>query len=170
MRMVVNQKHRKNLCREDRRRGKRLGAVAVEFAIVAPMLLSIVVGLIELSRVYDAQNMLEAAAREGARFAAMDRSDMDLQGLTANQKMEQDVTNFLASSGIPASAIDVTIRDAEDPTLGFDLDDPANDLRLFEVQVEVSYSEVSYTPVDPDNDYGLSASVTFRNGRATLSQ
>ena len=170
MRMIVNQKRRTTLCRDDRRRGNRLGAVAVEFAVVAPMLLSIVVGLIELSRVYDAQNMLEAAAREGARFAAMDRSDMDLNGLSANQKMEQDVKNFLASSGIPSSAIQVTIRDSENPSLGFDLDDPANDLRLFEVQVDVPYSEVSYTPVDPDDDYGLSASVTFRNGRATLSQ
>ncbi len=170
IRKIKHQKCHKNLARGDRRRGARLGAVAVEFAVVAPMLLSIVVGLIELSRVYDAQNMLEASAREGARFAAMDRNDMDLNGLSANQKMEQDVKNFLTSSGIPASDIQVTIRDAENPTSGFDLDDPANDLRLFEVQVDVPYSSVSYTPVSPSDDYGLSASVTFRNGRATISQ
>jgi len=144
--------------------------VAVEFAIVAPMLLSIVVGLVELTRVYDIQNSLETAAREGARFAAMDRTDMLLPGQTANAKLILDVTNFLASSGISANDVTVNIHPIGDPTQGFNLDDPANDLQLFTVDVQVPYSAVSYTPVSTVNDYTLSASVTFRNGRATLSQ
>ena len=44
------------------------GAVAVEFAVMAPMLLSIVVGLMEVNRAYDAQNLMQTAAREGARL------------------------------------------------------------------------------------------------------
>ena len=157
--------------RRDRCPGRnRRGAVAVEFAVVAPMLLAIVVGLIELNRVYDAQNTLEAAAREGARFAAMDRTGMMQDGQTANQKLEQDIQNFLQTSGIPASDITVSVRDAENPDVVFDLDDPANDLRLFLVQIEVPFSAVSYTPISAENDYNLSAGVIFRNGRATLSQ
>ena len=149
---------------------ERKGAVAVEFAVVAPMLLAIVVGLIELSRVYDVQNMIETAAREGARFAPMDRSGMLQEGQTANSKLASDVLNLMASSGIPASEIDVAIRDPENPGVEFDLDDPANDFRLFEVHIEVPYSAISYTPVTQMEDYTLSASITFRNGRAPAIQ
>jgi len=149
---------------------KRRGAVAVEFAVVAPLLLSIVVGLSELTRVYDVQNSLETAAREGARFAAMDRTDMLQAGQTANAKLIQDVTNFLVASGIPSNAVAVSIHPAGSPGQAFDLDDPANDLQLFEVDVQIPYSAVSYAPVDAVDDYTLSASVTFRNGRAVLSQ
>ena len=149
---------------------KRRGAVAVEFAFIAPVLLSIVLGMIELTRAYDAQNLLQTAAREGARFAAMDRTDMLDEGVSANSKLIEDVTNFLITSGIPADSIDVSVVDAEDPCTEFDLDDPENDLRLFEVRIEVPFSAVSYTPVSEAYDYALTASITFRNGRATLSE
>jgi Flp pilus assembly protein TadG len=148
----------------------RRGAVAVEFAFVAPMLLAVVLGLIELTRAYDAQYLLQTAAREGARFAAMDREGMLQSGESSNSKMTDDVKSFLSSSGIPESNIDVKIVDHDDPTKTFDLDDPDNDLKLFEVEITVPYSSVSYTPVSSSNDYNLSGSITFRNGRATLSQ
>lgn len=148
----------------------RRGAVAVEFAFVAPMLLAIVLGLIELTRVYDAQYLLQTAAREGARFAAMDRDGMLADGETANSKVTGDVKNFLASAGIPQDSIQVRILDHADPTQTFDLDDPNNDLRLFDVEIEVPFSSVSYTPVSEAHDYNLTGSITFRNGRATLSQ
>ena len=148
----------------------RLGAVAVEFAFIAPMLLAVVVALIELTRVYDVQNLLETAAREGARFASMDTSEIVGEGGSTNAKIEQDVTNFLASSGVPSENLEVRILDAEDPTQTFDLDDPENALKLFVVEIEVPFSSVSYTPVSQANDYGMTASITFRNGHATLSQ
>jgi len=148
----------------------RRGAVAVEFAFIAPMLLAIVLGMIELTRVYDAQYLLQSAAREGARFASMDRDGMLAEGQGTNAKLASDVTNFLASSGISAENIQVNILDHEDPEQTFDLDDPNNDLKLFEVEITVPYSSVSYTPVSAANDYGLTASITFRNGRSTISQ
>ncbi|QDS97300.1 TadE family protein [Adhaeretor mobilis] len=150
--------------------GSRLGAVAVEFAVVAPVLLAIAVGLIELSRVYNAQNLLQTAAREGARFASMDRVGMLTGGETANSKIANDVKNYLASAGMDRDSIDVLIRDHNNPDLNFNLDDPANDLKLFDVTVETPYSSVSYTPVPEDNDYTLTASITFRNGRLTYSE
>ncbi len=148
----------------------RLGAVAVELAIVAPMLVSIVLGLLEVGRLYDTQNLLDTAAREGARFAAMDRSGMLQEGVSANTKIIQDVTNFLSSSGVDPTSIDVDIVDAANPTLPFDLDDPLNDLKLFRLDVHVPFSSVSFTSVAPENDYSMTGSITFRNGRATLSQ
>lgn len=148
----------------------RRGAVAVEFAFVAPFLIGTALGLIELTRAYDAQNLLETAAREGARFASMDREGMLPEGQSTNTKLIQDVKKFLASSGLDLDDIEVSVRDAEDPESGFDLDDPANDLKLFTVEIEIPYSSVSYTPVNQAHDFAMKAAITFRNGRATLSQ
>lgn len=147
----------------------RRGAVAVEFAFVAPVLLAIIVGLLELSRVYTIQNCLETAAREGARFAALDRSGMMMSGKTANQKIVDDVKNYLASNNINPERVKVNVVTADDSNNEFDLDDPNNDLELFEVQVEVPYSAVSYSPVSDANDYTLNAAITFRNGRAVVT-
>jgi hypothetical protein len=148
----------------------REGAVAVEFAIVAPVLLAIVFGMIELGRAFEMQNLLEVAAREGARFASMDREGMLEPDESANDKLVEDVRNFLASNGIPRDDITVEVNDFENPEAEFDLDDPANDLRLFEVSISVDWSSVSLTPVPAGSDHPLTAGVIFRNGRATISQ
>ena len=149
---------------------QRRGAVAVEFAIVAPILVAMLIGMIELGRAFEAQNMLEVAAREGARFASMDRDGLLDPGESANTKLVQDVTNMLVSNGIPQDQVSVEIKDFENPEDDFDLDDPLNDLKLFEVRVEINWSAVSLTPVPMGHDRPMTASVVFRNGRATLSE
>jgi hypothetical protein len=148
----------------------RRGAVAVEFAVVAPILVAVVFGLVELGRAFEAQNLLEVSAREAARFASMDRDDLLDPGDSANDKMIQDVKTFLASNNIPADQVTVEIKDFENPTQDFDLDDPANDLKLFEVKVSVDWSDVSMMPGGAGQDSVMTASVVFRNGRATLSE
>jgi hypothetical protein len=47
------------------------GAAAVEFALVLPLLLLIVFGIIDFGRALNAQITLTEAAREGARLAAL---------------------------------------------------------------------------------------------------
>jgi TadE-like protein len=148
----------------------RRGAVAVEFAIVAPILVAVLFGMIELGRAFETQNMLEVAAREGARFASMDRDGLLAPGESANDKMVEDVKTMLASNGIPEEHVTVEIKDFENPEQDFDLDDPSNDLKLFEVKVSVEWSSVSLTPVAASSDHPMTASVVFRNGRATISE
>ncbi|MGH9165359.1 MAG: TadE/TadG family type IV pilus assembly protein, partial [Acidimicrobiales bacterium] len=53
------------------RRDQR-GAAAVEFALVLPLLLILVFGIVEFGRAYSAKISLTAAAREGARLLALD--------------------------------------------------------------------------------------------------
>jgi Flp pilus assembly protein TadG len=161
-------------CRRRRRPGPcqaalRRGAVAVEFAAVAPLLLAVVIGMLELSRVYSMQNTLETAAREGARFASLDRTGMMLNGQTANQKLVSDVKKFLGSIGLAASDITVSVVDADNPATTFDLDNPDNDLELFQIRISVPYNKVSFSPVKHYTGYTLSAALTFRNGRATVA-
>jgi Flp pilus assembly protein TadG len=54
----------------ERLRGER-GAAAVEFAIVSTILFMIVFGIIEFGRTYSQYEVLQGAAREGARRAAV---------------------------------------------------------------------------------------------------
>ncbi len=70
----------------------RLGAVAVEMAVCAPFLFLMVVGLLELSRMTQVQQILTNAAREGARLAA--------QGLIINSTGSS--TQIFVNSGTPS--------------------------------------------------------------------
>lgn len=51
--------------------GSERGAAAVEFALVLPILVLILFGVIEFGGVYNAQLMVTGAAREGARAMAV---------------------------------------------------------------------------------------------------
>jgi Flp pilus assembly protein TadG len=61
---------------------KERGAVAVEMAVLLPLLLLILIGTMEFGRIFNVQNSLTQAAREGARHAALNYKDssMDVQG------------------------------------------------------------------------------------------
>lgn len=50
---------------------KEVGAAAVEFALILPVLLLILIGIIEFSLAFNAQLSLNQAAREGARYMAI---------------------------------------------------------------------------------------------------
>jgi len=47
------------------------GAAAVEMALVLPLLMALVIGIIDFSRIFNAEIQLSQAAREGARIAAL---------------------------------------------------------------------------------------------------
>jgi Flp pilus assembly protein TadG len=73
------------------------GASAVEFAIVASVLLMIVFGTIQFGIAYNRQQSLEAGAREGARNAS-------IGGL------QSDVTNRVQKSVSLINGSDVTLK------------------------------------------------------------
>lgn len=52
------------------------GAAAVEFALLLPVLLLLVFGIIDFGRAINAQITLTQAAREGARLAALGQPDV----------------------------------------------------------------------------------------------
>ncbi|MFS0717432.1 TadE/TadG family type IV pilus assembly protein [Arthrobacter sp. 1P04PC] len=54
-----------------RRAGRERGAAAVEFALVAPILLALVGGIVEFSYTYNLQISVTQAAREAARTMAI---------------------------------------------------------------------------------------------------
>lgn len=60
------------------------GAAAVEFALVASLLLTLVFGIFEFGRVYSELEVLTSAAREGARVAAVRGSSDEVAEATEN--------------------------------------------------------------------------------------
>jgi Flp pilus assembly protein TadG len=147
----------------------RRGAVAVEFAVVAPILVALVMGVTETTRLFEVQNQLALAAREGARLASMDRSGLVADG-QSNQKVEADVKDFLTASGLPGDKANVSIVEAGSANKTFDLDDPANDLKLFEIRVEMPYNAFSRLALPAGDNFNLTSSVVFRNARAAIVQ
>lgn len=119
---------------------------------------------------FELQNQLALAARDGARLAGMDRRDFLPDGQTINAKIEDDVRNFLTSNGVPGDEVDVFIVSPEDHTTPFDLDDDANDMELFELRVELPYSVLTGVDDSTGTDWTLSACVVFRNGRAVIAE
>ena len=55
------------------------GAVAVEMALVMPLLVGMIIGIIDFSRIFNAELQLSQAAREGARLAALGFSVSDVK-------------------------------------------------------------------------------------------
>ena len=53
------------------------GAIVVEFALILPILLILLFGIIEFGRAYNTQIALQGAAREGARALALGDSATD---------------------------------------------------------------------------------------------
>lgn len=60
-----------------RRWNDETGAAAVEFALVAPLLLLLVFGITDFAGAYNSQSSLSAAARQGARVMAIQNSVPD---------------------------------------------------------------------------------------------
>ncbi len=54
-----------------KRTRRERGAAAVEFALVAPVLITLVLGIMEYGRMYNTQTLLSAASREAVRTTAL---------------------------------------------------------------------------------------------------
>ena len=147
------------------RQPSRRGAVTVEFAILAPVLLTLVVGVIESARLYETQSLLSTAAREGARLASMDREGMVPDGQTTNQKLAADIKNYLEAQGVDPDDVVVTIEHA-DTGADFDLDDPDNNFELFKLRVEIPYSQTLSNYAPGGEEITLGGEIVFRNARA----
>ena len=96
----MRQTHKKN--KKKIRRGKK-GSALVEMALVIPIFLLVMVGIVEFSRVLMAQQVITNAAREGARTGSI-----YFDKTTAISKAVSISQNYLISSGIDPAPATVT--------------------------------------------------------------
>jgi len=151
-----------------RRRTDRRGAAVVEFAIAAPLLLIMVLGMVEASRLYEMQNQLLNAAREGARLAAMEREGILAPGQSLNDKMVADVRAYLDAAGLPGDEAVISIEDPDNPGTTIDLLDPENDLALFQLSVILPYSSVRSAWAPDPGEFNLAGTAVFRNAVSVM--
>jgi Flp pilus assembly protein TadG len=86
------------------------GAAAVEFALILPVLLLILVGIIQFGIVWSQWQVMEGAAREGARCAAVQASGY-------SDCKVQDAIDFAAGSYTPTNDATVSLA-CTDATVG----------------------------------------------------
>jgi Flp pilus assembly protein TadG len=86
------------------------GAVAVEFAIILPLFLVLVLGIMEFGRAFNIQVSLSEAARESARYAAVHCTEA---GYDEDEALAAAVS---AAPSVPLNASDVDIQYSGDGT------------------------------------------------------
>lgn len=101
-----------------RLRRERRGAAAVEFALIAPLMLLFTFGMIEISRMMMVKNAATQASREGARVAVLPGSESDDVRTRVQEElslMSIDVATIelepeIISNAPPGSNVTVRIR------------------------------------------------------------
>ncbi len=151
-----------------RRENGRRGVAAVECAIMLPVLLLLVLGLIEMGTALRATTIMQSAVREAGRLASMDWRYVVDSGETPNGKVEQDIRNFVSASGLPGDDLIVRIVHAEGDSEGsdFDISDENNELELVLIEVELPYSSISLFPTRYMGGTNIRAGVVSRAGIA----
>ena len=132
-------------CSRSRIAERRRGSAVVELAIVAPLLVMIFMGMVEVSRGIMVQQILTNAAREGARESIMEGA--------STSDVQTTVTQYLADTAIPGATVSVT----PDPTA-------AAPRQQITVMVSVPYANVKWlvTPVFFGSGAELSATCSMR--------
>ncbi len=153
-------------------RQRRRGAATVEFALMAPLFVALTMGTIQTGLAITAAQTLTTALREGGRIASMDYTRRLLPGQTINQKVTQDIKNFLQAEGINSSKVTITITAADGANAGstFDLSNSANQLKLFKIKAVIPYSAITSITFYPHTAQTISASIVYRKGKNTLIQ
>lgn len=148
----------------------RRGAAAVEFAVLVPLFLMLVMGTWEMGTALTAGTKMSAAIREGGRLASMDFQETLGDDETINEKVIKDIKNFLTASGIPGDSVTITITHADGENAGedFDLAEGDNYLKLFTIRALVDYEDISTFPLDYMAGQQVEAKLVFRKGRVSL--
>jgi Flp pilus assembly protein TadG len=89
------------------------GAAAVEFALVVPLLLLLLLGVVEFGRVFNAQLQLSAAARESVRVMAIQKQPSTAIGAAIaaapNLRPALTAANVQVTPASCAATTDVTV-------------------------------------------------------------
>jgi Flp pilus assembly protein TadG len=112
-----------------RSRRLRRGASLVEFAFVFPVLLTLILGMVEMARLGLVLQLLTSAAREGCRVAVVyGRTQADVQAR---------VNSILHGSGINVGTVNPTPSTWETAPVGMPIT----------VRLSVPYRQVTWLPV-----------------------
>lgn len=97
--------------RTDRSSDDDRGAITVEFALIVPILMILLVGIINFGAAYNTQIALQGAAREGARALALGNSAVDAVNASGGVAMTVSAQTGCPDGDSDAYASVTTSRD-----------------------------------------------------------
>jgi len=112
-----------------RARKSRRGAALVEFAVLSPLFMVFILGIIEIGRAIMVQELLTAASREGARVASYSST-------TQTSTVTNAVNTYLSNGGVNGATIVVSPQPPSQAANGDQIS----------VTVSIPYSQVSWSP------------------------
>lgn len=110
-----------------KRRGTRLGTTVVETALVLPVFLMFVIGMVELSRAVFVQHVLNSACRRAARLGSTEG---------VNSAAVKAKTLEILSSAVKTAAVTVLVKDAS----SFDTANPATNAAALDAMSDIEVS------------------------------
>lgn len=96
----MNTKNQRRFVQHPRCQSSRIGAAVVEFAVVAPIMIMLTMGLMEVGRMVMVKQLMLSASREGARLGT-------LPGVSEGEVIER-VQDELKGVGINGVSVTVT--------------------------------------------------------------
>ncbi len=135
------------MCTSTVRPERERGQNAVEFALLLPLLMLVVFGVLDLGRVFFAAITIANAARAGARYAAQHPSDPNGaiaiaqaeaqgQGINLADPTTSSVTVSCPQGCASAQPIQVTVSYSVTLVMGFVLPSPVQVSNTVEMQVQ----------------------------------
>lgn len=114
------------------------GVALVEFALVAPLILFLVIGVVEFGLFVTARSVISAASREGAHYLALhpNSSKCDVQTEVRKRVAPLDATTVTVEAAYYDSA---NTRTAAPACPNMILPTPAATLRTYQVEITVNY-------------------------------
>lgn len=110
----------KRIALSERTAARERGAAAVEFALILPVIILLLLGMIEFSRVYNVQISLSNAAREGARTMAIHNDPA--RAKTAASLAAPSINPALTTGDVTVSPADCAAGSAATVTIDYEVD------------------------------------------------
>jgi Flp pilus assembly protein TadG len=141
------------------RNSAQRGTVLVELAIILPFLVTVFLIAVDLGIILREHQILQNAAREGARFSALPQNRVTPINPTATvDAIQQRVVDYLAQENITVAKASVTVNQQYPITIG--------GLTVQGSQITVTYPRsllVTGTPLLPAGQITLTGQSVFRN-------
>jgi Flp pilus assembly protein TadG len=114
-------------------RHNRRATACVECALILPVLMIFVLGLLEMGRYIEVRQIVTSAAREGARQAS--------SGQITNAQVINVVKGCIAAAGLPTTNLAITVSDLTNP--GVDVSQ-ATSMDNLQVTVTIPFTDVRW--------------------------
>lgn len=125
-----------------RNRGES-GASLVEFALIAPFLILLIVGIIEFGYLFGQYNEVRHAAREGARYAAVSNPDRDGGGVSGS-----DVVDAICDSiDLPGGTVSISMNEVDAAGTIIDVGGKPNRGEYGRIAVTAAIDSLSGAPI-----------------------